>query len=156
MKHIEPGDRDSFAVEAMAAEALTTSEIEGEILDRASVQSSIRRELGLPAGIHRAGPPEQGIAEMMADLYRRFAEPLSERTLLGWHRMLVRGRRDLADVGRYRRGKEPMQIVSGRAGAPPVHFEAPPAAAVPREMRGFVRWFNQTAPRGRDPLPALT
>jgi hypothetical protein len=35
----------------VSSEALTASEIEGEILDRASVQSSIRRQLGLATDV---------------------------------------------------------------------------------------------------------
>jgi Fic family protein len=36
VKHLGPEDRDRFVVEALLTEAMTTSEIEGEILDRAS------------------------------------------------------------------------------------------------------------------------
>ena len=57
VKHIGPEDREQLTVEAMSSEALTTSEIEGEILDRASVQSSIRQHLGL-AGERRRARPE--------------------------------------------------------------------------------------------------
>jgi hypothetical protein len=80
--------------------------------DRASVQSSIRKQLGLETDRRRVGPAEQGIAEMMVDLYRSFGEPLSEDILFRWHRMVVAGRRDLKDVARYRTGAEPMQVVS--------------------------------------------
>jgi hypothetical protein len=54
VKHLSAEDREQLTIEAMSTEALTTSEMEGEILDRASVQSSIRRELGLSAD-RRAG-----------------------------------------------------------------------------------------------------
>ena len=47
--HLGGAERDSITVELMSAGALTTSEIEGEMLDRASVQSSITRQLGLAA-----------------------------------------------------------------------------------------------------------
>src|ERR1700680_2663416 len=100
IKHLGDEDRNQLTVEAMSTEALTTSEIEGEILDRASVQSSIRRELGLTADTRRVGAAEQGIAELIVDLYRQFAEPLSGEMLFAWHRMLVHGRRDLRDIGR--------------------------------------------------------
>ena len=156
VKHLGPEDREQLTVEAMSTEALTTSEIEGEILDRASVQSSIRKQLGLAEDKRRPGPAEQGIAEMMVDLYRRFSEPLSHEMLFAWHRMLVRGRRDLREVGRYRTDEQPMQVVSGAIHAPRVHFEAPPSSAMPQEMRGFINWFNRTAPGSGDPLPNLT
>jgi Fic family protein len=156
VKHLGVADSDELTVDALSVEAVTTSEIEGEILDRASVQSSIRRQLGLTTDHRRVRPAEQGIAEMMVDLHRSFAEPLSDEMLFTWHRMLTGGRRDLKDVGRYRTHPEPMQIVSGPVHAPEVHFQAPPSAGVQREMARFIDWFNQTTPGGTTPLPALT
>src|SRR5689334_10595319 len=156
IKHLGEEDREQVTVDSMSTEAVTTSEIEGELLDRASVQSSIRRQLGLAADKRNVKPAEQGVAEMTVDLFRSFAAPLSDRTLFGWHRMLMSGRRDLTDVGRYRTSREPMQVVSGAIGKPRVHFEAPPSAQVPREMTRFIDWFNRTAPAGRESLPALT
>ncbi len=155
VKHLAPDERDQLTIEAMSTEALTTSEIEGETLDRASVQSSIRKQLGLSTDNRRVRPAEQGIAEMMVDLYRSFAAPLSQETLFAWHRMLVRGRPDLKDVGRYRTGKEPMQVVSGAMDEPKLHFEAPPSSRVAHEMARFVEWCARTAPGGDAILPAL-
>ena len=71
-------------------EALKTSEIEGEFLNRDSIQSSIRRNFGLETDNHKILPAEQGIAEMMVDLYRNYAKPLSHQTLFAWHKMLTR------------------------------------------------------------------
>ena len=156
VKHLGEEERNQLTVEAMSTEAVTTSEIEGEILDRASVQSSIQRQLGLAADDRRVAPREQGTAEMMVDLYRTFSAPLSEEMLFGWYRMLMSGMRDIKDVGCYRTSDEPMQVVSGAIGAPKIHFEAPPSAQVPREMAGFIDWFKRTAPGGTQPLPALT
>ena len=156
VRHLGDDDREQLTIEAMSTEALTTSEIEGEILDRASVQSSIRRQLGLAGDHRRVKPAEQGIAEMMVSLFRSFAEPLSEKGLFDWHRMLTNGRTDLNHIGVFRTGGEPMQVVSGPIRAPKVHFEAPPASRVPQEMSRFVKWFNNTSPTGGTPLPALT
>ena len=156
VKHLDTEEHDQLTIEAMSTEGLTTSEIEGEMLDRASVQFSIRRQLGLAADNRRVGPAEQGIAEMMVDLYRSFAEPLSEEMLFRWHRMVASGRYDLKEVGRYRTSAEPMQVVSGAVLAPKVHFEAPPSSQVKSEMARFIAWFHRTGPRGVEPLPALT
>jgi Fic family protein len=156
VQHLGPDDRDQLTIEALSSEALTTSEIEGEILDRASVQSSIRQQLGLGDDRRRVKPAEQGISEMTVDLYQTFAEPLSDAMLFGWHRMVTNGRRDLKDIGAYRTHETPMQVVSGAIHDPKVHFEAPPSSAVPREMERFIAWFNATAPNGPSPLPALT
>src|ERR1035437_10194255 len=155
-KHLGDDERNQLLVEVMSGEALTTSEIEGEILNRASVQSSIQRQLGLAADKRRATPAEQGIAEMMVDLFRSSAEPLSNEMLYRWHQMVAAGRKDLMDIGRYRTGKEPMQVISGRIGAQKVHFEAPPSKRVPSEMKRFIAWFNQTVPQGAEPLPAIS
>jgi Fic family protein len=154
--HLGADDKDQLTIEALSTEALTTSEIEGEILDRASVQSSIRRQLGLSADQRRVKPAEQGIAELTVDLYRTFAAPLSDEMLFAWHRMLMAGSRDIRNVGAYRTHKEPMQVVSGALYQPKVHFEAPPSSGMPREMKRFIKWFNRTAPDGASPLPAMT
>lgn len=156
VRHVDEGEMARITVDLMSDEALYTSEIEGEVLDRSSLQSSIRRQLGLGGDRRRVPAAEQGVAEMMVDLYRNFAEALTDDVLFRWHGMLMNGRRDVATVGGYRTGKEPMQIVSGSALEPRVHFEAPPARMLRREMGRFRRWFNDSAPSGRKPLPALT
>ena len=155
-KHLGANDREQLTVEAMSTEAVTTSEIEGEILDRASVQSSIRRQLGLATDYRKVGAAEQGVSEMMVDLHHTCAEPLSHGMVFRWHRMLTTGRRDLKDVGSYRTHVEPMQVVSGGIHDPKVHFEAPPSASVPAEMSRFIDWFNRSAPGNAGSLPALT
>ena len=156
VKHLGEEESQQLIVEAMSGEALTTSEIEGEILNRASVQSSIQRQLGLAADQRRIPPAEQGIAEMMVDLYRTASEPVSGEMLFSWHRMVTAGRSDLADIGRFRTSAQPMQVVSGPIGAERVHFEAPPSSQVPAEMSRFIAWFSRTGPQGASPLPAIT
>src|SRR3546814_3181044 len=105
--------------------ALPISAIEGEILDRASGQSSLARHRGFAADQRRASAAEAGAAELMADVYRSHAAPISDMTRFAWHAMLMNGRRDIADVGRYRTHDDAMQIVSGALHAPRVPFEAP-------------------------------
>lgn len=156
VKHLGAEERDLLKVEAMSTEAITTSEIEGEILDRASIQSSIQRQLGLTADNRRVAPRERGVAEMMVDLCLKFSAPLSEENIFSWHRMLMSGRTDVTDIGRYRTSEKPMQVISGPIGATKIHFEAPPSTKVPGEMAGFIDWFKRTAPGGTEPLPALT
>ena len=155
VNHLTNEEHEQILVEVISDEALTTSEIEGEILSRESVQSSIRRQLGLAADNRKVQPAEYGIAEMMVNLYRTCAEPLAHETLFEWHRMLTNGRRDLRDIGRYRTHVEPMQVVSGAIHEPKVHFEAPPSSAVTGEMNRFIEWFNNTAPGGVTPLDAV-
>ena len=156
IRHIGAEDRTAILIDMMTGEALKTSEIEGELLNRESVQSSLRRQFGLETDHRRIPPAEAGIAEMLVDLYRGFAEPLSHEMLHRWHGMILRGRTDLADIGAYRVHETPMQVVSGYLHKPRVHFEAPPSHAVPDEMQAFIDWFANSAPGGAHPLPALT
>ncbi len=155
-KHIGDEDKAILTVDLMSDEAYKTSEIEGEILDRASLHSSIRRHFGLDSDKGKIPPAERGIADMMIDLYRHFAAPLTHEALFAWHKMIMSGRADLKDIGCYRTHQEPMQVVSGAIYKPKVHFEAPPSKIMTREMTRFIAWFNKTAPGGSLPLPALT
>lgn len=155
-KHINDEEKDTLKVDLISTEALKTSEIEGEFLNRDSIQSSIRRNLGLETDNRKIPPAEQGIAEMMVDLYRNYAKPLSHQTLFAWHKMLTSGRRDLKDIGRYRTHADPMQVVSGPIGKEKVHYEAPPSTVMKAEMKRFIDWFKKTRPKGEESLPALT
>ena len=150
-RHIEDDQKTDLTVDLISTEAVKTSEIEGEILNRVSVQSSIKRNFGLNTANRRATSAEKGIADMMVDLYRRFDAPLSHEVLFRWHGMLASGRRDLTDIGHYRTHAEPMQIISGADYAARIHFEAPPSAEVSKEMERFIAWFNES-----HDLPPLT
>ena len=156
LKHVSTEDKNTLIVDLMSTEALKTSEIEGEILNRDSLQSSIRRNFGLDAKNQKIPPAEQGIAEMMVDLYKTFNKPLSHGQLFAWQKMLMKGRRDLNALGAYRTHEAPMQVVSGAIHKPKVHFEAPPSKVMQREMTQYIKWLNDTAPDGKSPLPALT
>lgn len=142
LKHISKEDQDTLKVNLISDEAYKTSEIEGEILNKDSLQSSIKRHFGLMTDSRRIPPAEQGISEMMVDLYKTYDLPLSHRQLHNWHEMVTLGRRDLLDIGKYRTHEDPMQVVSGRLDLPTVYFEAPPSKRVPHEMETFVNWFN--------------
>lgn len=154
IKHLTQENKDILRVEMMTNEAVKTSEIENEILNRDSVQSSIRRDLGLDTDNKRIPPEERGISELMVDLCRNFCKPLTHPMLFDWHKMVTSGRNDLQDIGRYRTGS--MDVVSRTMGEIRVHFEAPPPEALQSEMDGFLKWFENTAPNKKNALPALT
>ena len=156
VRHVSPAERDQLRIDLLSDEAMKTSAIEGEMLDRLSVQSSLRRHLGLSPDGYPAKPREQGVAEMMVNVYSTYAEPLTHETLFRWHGMLLSHDRRLDTIGAYRRHGDAMQIVSGRVDRPTIHFEAPPSEQVPDEMDNYLEWFNRTAPDAKNPLPALT
>ena len=154
--HISQEDQTQIMVDLITNEAIKTSEIEGELLNRESLKSSIRKNFGLPTNITRTPPAERGMSEMRLDLYRQYHDALTHETLYNWHHLLMAGRRDITDVGRYRTHEEPMQIISGPVHKPKVYFEAPPSEGVYKEMDRFIAWFNRTSPEGGTPLPPLT
>jgi Fic family protein len=155
-RHIGSDDQNTLKIELLSDEALKTSEIEGEILNRDSVQSSLRQQFGLGFDQRKVPPAERGIAEMMVNLYETFAAPLTHQTMFAWHKMLMSGERGIEVIGGYRTHAEPMQVVSNSAHDPQVHFEAPPSTRMKSEMDDFVAWSNNTLPGGKYPLPALT
>ncbi|APO76771.1 filamentation induced by cAMP/death on curing-related protein [Rhizobium etli 8C-3] len=156
VRHVGDEERDLLRVELLSDEAVKTSEIEGEMLDRLSVQSSLRRQFGLDADNRPVKPQERGIAEMMVDVYESWSAPLNHETLFRWHAMLMTGNRHIGMIGGYRVHDDAMQIVSGRLDNPTVHYEAPPSRRVPAEMAAYMGWFNRSAPKGEISLPALT
>jgi Fic family protein len=84
---------------------------------------------------------------MMLDATQHYAAPLTEVRLFGWHAaMFPTGRSGMAPivVGGWRTDSGgPMQVVSGPIGRERVHFEVPMARRVPKEMKAFLRAFNE-------------
>ena len=138
-------------IEMMVVEALKTSAIEGELLSRKDIMSSIRHNLGMDGGSAVGDKRAKGAAALMIDVRNSFAAPLSEAKLFEWHRLIMAGHRRIA-AGQWRTHAEPMQVVSGPVGHERVHFEAPPSATVPEEMTRFIQWFNDTAPGGKQEI----
>ena len=132
-------------IELLVAEAIKTSEIEGEYLNRKDVMSSIKKNLGLaPIRQKTNDKRAEGIAELMTDAQKTFEAPLSKGKLMAWHKMLMKGNSNL-EPGKWRTHEEPMQVISGAMGREIVHYEAPPSQRVPEEMDRFIWWFNSTA-----------
>lgn len=155
-QHISQEGKQNLFIDLMCTDALDSSEIEGEHLNRDSVQSSIKKELGLSAEAPRASLAERGIAKMMVNLYQTISSPLTHQVLFEWHQFLMGNSHHLEDVGQYRSHEEAMQIVSGPDYDRKTHFEAPPSKCVPVEMEQFINWFERSSPAGSASLPTLT
>jgi Fic family protein len=140
--HLDEDKKEKLLIEIISDEALKTSEIEGEYLNRDSLQSSICRQLGFKADNRKIKPAEKGISELMINLYKTYDQKLSHEVLFRWHGILMRNREDLESIGEYRKSKEPMQIISGQIGEPRIHFEAPPSKQLHKEMTNYIKWFN--------------
>jgi Fic family protein len=134
-------------LQTLTADVLKTSEIEGERLDQAQVRSSIARRLHIDAGaIKPADRHVEGIVEMTLDATRNYEQPLSAERLFSWHAaMFPTARSGMRKIrtGTWRDDSSgPMQVVSGPPGNEHVHFEAPAAARLEREMQTFLVWFK--------------
>ncbi len=135
-------------LQTLTEDVLKSSEIEGELLDRDQVRSSIARRLGLDiGGLAAADRDVEGVVEMMLDATQHFAKPLTAERLFTWHAALFpTGRTALSKirVGAWRDDRKgPMQVVSGPIGKERVHFQAPPAGRLRSEMKKFLHWFNK-------------
>ena len=147
--------RSEAMLQTLTHDVVKSSEIEGEILDREQVRSSIARRLGIEIGaLTPADRDVEGIVEMMLDATQKYDEHLTEERLFGWHAALFptgrSGMHKIA-VGAWRDDSSgPMQVVSGAIGKERVHYEAPAAAKLPGEMKAFLDWFETKD--GTDPV----
>lgn len=135
------------SLQSLTEEVVKSSEIEGEILDREQVRSSIARRLGIDIGaLTPAERDVEGVVEMMLDATQKYDKPLDAERLYGWHAALFpTGRSGMLKivVGAWRTAQSgAMQVVSGPVGREHVHFEAPEAGRLDEEMKGFLDWFN--------------
>jgi Fic family protein len=152
LKSLSPTEQNESLITLLVKEALKTSAIEGEMISRADLISSIKKNLGYatPSVIIRDKRSE-GIAELLLKSRNEFDQDLDDNQLFDWHRLLMRGNYSVA-VGTWRSHTEPMQVISGAIGKEQVHFEAPPSHRVAAEMAQFIRWFNDSKPTGAKPI----
>ncbi len=140
--------RAEATLQTITLDVLKSSEIEGEILDREQVRSSIARRLGMDiAGLIYSDRNVEGVVEMMLDATQHYDLPLTGERLFDWHAALFpTGRSGMHRivVGAWRNNKkdDPMQVVSGPMGREKVHFQAPDAEVLNDEMEAFIQWFN--------------
>lgn len=145
------------ALDALLQNIITSSAIEGESLNAASVRSSLARRLGIALDDELASSTSartEGLAELMIDAVQNTQVPLSLERLLKWHRWLFpddEPRLISIRVGQLR-GHEPMQVVSGRIDKPKIHFEAPPRHLLDSQLTHFIDWFNHSNTPSLDPL----
>src|SRR5580693_5352615 len=134
-------------LETLTKDVLKTSEIEGEKLDAEQVRSSVALRLGLDiGGLKPADRNVEGVVEMMLDATGHYDRPLTDERLCGWHAALFpTGRSGMTKIktGAWRDASAgPMQVVSGVVGSEKLHFEAPKADRLKREMTAFLDWFE--------------
>src|SRR5215471_663590 len=143
--------RKEAVLQTLTQDVVKSSEIEGEALDSQQVRSSIARRLGIDIGaLVPVDRNVEGVVEMMLDATQNYDKPLTKKRLFDWHAALFpTGRSGMHKirVGKWRHDKSgPMQVVSGPIGRERVHYEAPQAKKIPREMTAFLSWFEADEP----------
>ena len=130
-------------LQMMISEAVKTSEIEGEFFSRQDIMSSIKRHLDVSENLaYIRDKKALGVGSLMVEIRKSYQKELTEEMIKFWHEILMKANLYI-NAGAYRIGKEPMQIISGAFGKEIIHYEAPPSAAIPLEMKNFVKWYNE-------------
>lgn len=136
--------KEEAVLTMLTLDVLKSTEIEGEILNKDQVRSSIARKLGIKFnGMVVSSPNVDGVVEMMLDATQNYTSLLTKRRLMGWHSALFpTGYSGMykIEVGKYRTGD--MQVVSGAMGKENIHYEAPKPDLVKVEMGSFLDWLN--------------
>jgi len=143
--------QEDATIDLMLSEAIKTSAIEGEDLDRESVRSSLLSLITSDTLPANSDQKAAGAASLLVDIRKNWQKALTHDLLGKWQSMAVPEQRYTPILrGAYRNDPSPMQIVSGPYGREKVHYQAPPVARVPGEMVKLIEWYNQTSPLSGD------
>ncbi len=139
--------RQEANLNTLISDVVTSSAIEGEILNPEEVRSSIAKRLGIEvAGLIPTSRSVDGIVEMMLDATQNYFSPLIEERLFNWHAALFptgRSGMNRITVADWRSEESgAMQVISGPIGNETVHFEAPEASRLSAEMSIFLTWLE--------------
>ncbi len=137
-------------LQTLTLDVIKSSEIEGDVLDANQVRSSIARKLGLEiAALVPSDRHVDGVVDMMLDATQNYNKALTKDRLFAWQASLFpSGYSGMHKIitGAWRDDeKGPMQAVSGLAGREKMHFEAPAAGRIEKEMEAYLGWFNGAA-----------
>ncbi len=143
-KNINANDLKLAKVEILTTEAIDTSAIEGEILSRDSVRSSIAKKLGITLEKDFSNSQTDGLVDILLDATLYYDKEFTLERLFGWHNALFpTGYNSVykINVAQFR-GKEDMQVVSGPIGKEKIHYVAPSRDILDVEMDTFLEWIN--------------
>ncbi len=139
--------KEESILQSLTQDVVKSSEIEGELLNKDQVRSSIARRLNIDIGtLIKSDRHVEGIVDLMLDATQNYSAPLTIERLHNWHASLF----PVADngfsritIGAWRKDTAgAMQVISGAIGREHIHFQAPNAQKISAEMQSFLNWFN--------------
>lgn len=139
--------KNNALLQVLTENIIKSSEIEGQILDKHLVRSSIAKRLGIDIGGETPVSRDiEGVVEMMLDATQNYSSNMTKERLIGWHAALFptgfSGMYKI-NVGGYRTDElGPMQVVSGYTGNEKIHYEAPKAGLLEGEMNELINYIN--------------
>lgn len=139
--------KNNALLQVLTENIIKSSEIEGQILDKHLVRSSIARRLGIDIGGEtHVSRDIEGVVEMMLDATQNYSSNMTKERLIGWHAALFptgfSGMYKI-NVGNYRNDElGPMQVISGYTGNEKIHYEAPKAGLIEGEMNELINYIN--------------
>jgi len=141
--------RKEASLTTLTSDVLKSTKIEGILLDKEEVRSSIARKLGMDVqGLKSSDRDVDGIVEVMIDATQNYTKKLTKERLFSWNAALFPiGRSGMykITVANFRKDKTgPMQVVSGLMGKERVHFRAPASKQLNKEVTDFLKWFNSS------------
>ena len=139
--------KNNALLQVLTENIIKSSEIEGQILDKHLVRSSVARRLGIDIGGETPVSRDiEGVVEMMLDATQNYSSQMTKERLIGWHAALFpTGYSGMykINVGGYRTDElGPMQVISGYTGNEKVHYEAPKAGLLEGEMNELINYIN--------------
>ncbi len=146
MQSFNEDTREHQSLQAMMDEMITTSAIEGSVIDRDSVRSSIYQRLGINHSGIQSKPDRyvEGLLDIMLDAADNYEQDLELNRLSRWHAALFpTGYSGISKIliGQLR-GEGDMEIISGRGNKLTVHYLAPPRQGLEAALEVFLQWFN--------------
>ncbi len=144
---INDRDRKDLGVEVLLNEAVNTSEIEGEYLQRDSVRASLYKKLdsGFTALKDNSTHQTDALVDVSIDCNKNRA-PLTLERLHGWHNSLfIAGYSGLnkIKVASFR-DHDDMTVVSGSIGREKIHYIAPPHTLLEDDVETLLQWIDSS------------
>ena len=139
--------KNNALLQVLTENIIKSSEIEGQILDKHLVRSSVARRLGIDIGGETPVSRDiEGVVEMMLDATQNYLSEMTQDRLIGWHAALFptgfSGMYKI-NIGGYRTDElGPMQVVSGYTGNEKIHYEAPKAEMLENQINELINYIN--------------